>query len=73
MKSLLKFMRENMLDPEGNNTMFNIGLLSNKNQEKEFIEGTFCISVKRDIVGLPLIFIGNFLPKLNPLYIEPKN
>jgi len=31
----------------------------------EFIEGTMCISFKRDSLGLPLIFLANFLPSLS--------
>jgi len=27
-----------------------------------YIEGTMCVTIKRDMIGLPLIFIGNFLP-----------
>jgi len=27
-----------------------------------YLEGTMCVTVKRDIIGLPLIFMGNFLP-----------
>lgn len=63
-------MKDNLLDPEGNAVMFHCGFLDYKKKVKdnkeEYIEGTFCVSIIRDIVGLPLIFIGQFLPIIFP-------
>jgi hypothetical protein len=37
-------------------------LLFQVHRKEVYIEGTLCVSIKRDVVGLPLIFVGNFLP-----------
>jgi len=30
----------------------------------DFVQGTMCVTVKRDILGMPLLFVSNFLPSL---------
>eukprot|EP01114_Cavostelium_apophysatum_P007424 TRINITY_DN1951_c0_g1_i1.p1 TRINITY_DN1951_c0_g1~~TRINITY_DN1951_c0_g1_i1.p1 ORF type:complete len:649 (-),score=121.09 TRINITY_DN1951_c0_g1_i1:103-2049(-) len=31
---------------------------------ERFVEGTICVSVKRDFIGFPLLFVGHFMPTL---------
>jgi len=42
--------------------MFSCGILVS-NTDK-FIQGTMSVTIRRDILGLPLLFLGNFLPQM---------
>jgi len=53
-------MRYNFLNPNFNSLMFPCGVL--RQPEDTYIEGTLCVTIKRDLIGFPLIFIANFLP-----------
>eukprot|EP01117_Protostelium_nocturnum_P015187 TRINITY_DN5858_c0_g1_i1.p1 TRINITY_DN5858_c0_g1~~TRINITY_DN5858_c0_g1_i1.p1 ORF type:complete len:640 (-),score=180.92 TRINITY_DN5858_c0_g1_i1:120-2039(-) len=35
--------------------------------EGPYIEGTMCITIKRDVLGLPMIMFGHFLPSANSI------
>ena len=53
-------MRHNFLNPNFNSLMFPCGVL--RSPQETYIEGTLCITIKRDLIGFPLIFVANFLP-----------
>jgi len=52
-------------NPNNNSFMVPCGLKSNASQAEIFIDGTLCVTLRRDPVGLPLLIIGCFLPRLD--------
>eukprot|EP01119_Soliformovum_irregulare_P003679 TRINITY_DN1459_c0_g2_i1.p1 TRINITY_DN1459_c0_g2~~TRINITY_DN1459_c0_g2_i1.p1 ORF type:complete len:447 (-),score=70.33 TRINITY_DN1459_c0_g2_i1:154-1407(-) len=45
-----------------NSSTFNCGLRNHKEDGPEYIHGTLNVSIKRSVIGPPLLFIGIFLP-----------
>jgi len=43
--------------------IFSAGILAAHTKDK-YIQGTLCVTIKRDLMGVPLILLGNFLPNL---------
>jgi len=43
--------------------MFSTGVKVAKVDAK-YIQGTMCVTIKRDFMGVPLFFVGNFLPHI---------
>lgn len=54
------------MDRETNSITFACGLRDFKAETKTEVyrQGTMCITIKRDVLGLPLVFQGCFLPLL---------
>jgi len=63
LKELLQNITNNPISPPAG--MIFDGGLRNYMDEQKFVDGTFSLSYQRDNFGLPLVWVVNFLPRVN--------
>lgn len=64
LKTMISSIIEMFNHSDYNSLTFPTGVLVTQKGEERYLEGTMCVTIKRDVIGLPLIFQGCFLPTI---------
>lgn len=62
LKNYYLVLAQDFFNVSVNSLLVSAGIRDFRSDRERYVEGILCITIKRDMIGLPLIFVGNFLP-----------